>query len=125
MRLGRGVRALLFFQLTCLGWALFRAPSLEACAQVWRKLLLFEGLDLWAWLGHLAARNEVGPVALWAAVFVSAWLIQNLVPESSKELVARLWRWPSVPRALVLASLLYAAMLLAPLDPPEFIYFQF
>jgi alginate O-acetyltransferase complex protein AlgI len=121
----RPVQTLVFFHITCLGWALFRAPTLEACVLSWRKLFLFEGLQLRAWLAHLAALRELQPVELWFGVFVLAWLFQYLQPRSSKELVAQLWRWPLLPRALAVASLAYLAMLLAPLKPPAFIYFQF
>jgi len=121
----RPVQSLAFFHVTCLGWALFRAPTLDACVQAWHKLLLFEGLQLRAWLGHLATLKELRPAALWFGVFVLAWLFQYLQPRSSKELVAQLWRWPLLPRALAVASLAYLAMLLAPLSPPAFIYFQF
>jgi hypothetical protein len=56
---------------------------------------------------------------------MAAWLLQVLRPESSKELVARVLRWPALPRAVVVAGLAYLAMLLSPLDPPDFIYFRF
>ena len=121
----RPLRVLAFFHLTCLGWALFRAPSLSACALAWRKLLLIDGLELGAWLTHLAEVRELRPIAAWFVTFVAAWLLQLAKPESSKELAERLWRWPTLPRAIAVASLAYVAMLLAPLDPPDFIYFRF
>ena len=124
-RWARPVKILAFFYLTCLGWALFRAPTLAACVGAWRKLLFFDGLELRAWLRHLADVRELRPIACWLITFAAAWLLQVLRPESSKELADRLWRWPALPRALVIASLAYLAMLLAPLDPPEFIYFRF
>ena len=124
-RWARPLRALAFFHLTCLAWALFRAPTLEACALAFRKLLLFDGLELGPWLTHLAELRELRTIAAWFIAFVAAWLLQVLRPESSKELAERLWRWPALPRALALASLAYLAMLLAPLDPPDFIYFRF
>jgi alginate O-acetyltransferase complex protein AlgI len=126
--LPRGVRllqALAFFHLTCLGWALFRVRSFSDCVVAWRKLLFFDGLGLRPWLAQLAEMRELTPVAAWAGVFAVAWLIQNLRPQSSKELVAEFWRWPAVPRALLVGSLVYLAMLLAPLSPPDFIYFRF
>ena len=121
----RPVQTLAFFHITCLGWALFRAPGLEACGVAWRKLLLLDGLQLRAWLSHLAELRELTPVALWFGVFVIAWLLQYLQPRSSKELVADLWSWPMPPRAFAIASLAYLALLLSPLKPPAFIYFQF
>ncbi|HWO08926.1 MAG TPA: MBOAT family O-acyltransferase [Polyangiaceae bacterium] len=121
----RPLRVIGFFYLTCLGWALFRAPTLAACVGAWKKLLFFDGLELGAWLEHLGAVHELRPIALWSCTFLAAWLLQVLRPESSKELADRLWRWPALPRALVVASLAYLAMLLAPLDPPDFIYFRF
>jgi alginate O-acetyltransferase complex protein AlgI len=121
----RLVQTLAFFHITCLGWALFRAPTLEGCAVAWRKLCLLEGLELRAWLAHLAEIHEMHPVAIWFGVFVIAWLLQYLYPRSSKELVAQLWRLPMLPRAFAIASLTYLVMLLSPLKPPAFIYFQF
>jgi D-alanyl-lipoteichoic acid acyltransferase DltB (MBOAT superfamily) len=121
----RPLQALVFFHITCLGWALFRAQTLEACVQSWRKLLLFEGLQLRPWLAHLAELQELAPVYVCLALFASAWLLQYLQPRSTKDLVVQVWGWPLLPRALAVASLAYLAMLLAPLKPPAFIYFQF
>jgi alginate O-acetyltransferase complex protein AlgI len=121
----RPLQTLAFFHLVCLGWALFRVGSLEDCLAAWRKLLLFDGLGLGPWLAQLAEMRELVPVVSWFCVFVAAWLMQYLRPQSSKELVAALWRWPALPRALAVGSLVYLAMLLAPLSPPEFIYFRF
>jgi hypothetical protein len=58
-------------------------------------------------------------------MFVCAWLFQYLQPRSSKDLVAQVWTWPLLPRAVAVASLAYLVLLLAPLKPPAFIYFQF
>jgi D-alanyl-lipoteichoic acid acyltransferase DltB (MBOAT superfamily) len=121
----RPLQTLAFFHVTCLGWALFRAQTLDACIQVWRKLLLFEGLQLRPWLAHLRELQELAPISLCFALFACAWLLQYLQPRSSKDLVAQIWGWPLLPRALTVASLAYLAMLLAPLKPPAFIYFQF
>jgi len=121
----RPLQTLAFFHVTCLGWALFRAPTLEACIQAWRKLLLLDGLQLRPWLAHLAELQELTPISLWFGLFVCAWLFQYLQPRSSKDLIAQLWGWPLLPRAIAVASLAYLAMLLAPLKPPAFIYFQF
>jgi hypothetical protein len=121
----RPLKVLAFFHLTCLGWALFRVPTLSACLSAWRKLLLLDGLELGAWLTHLAELRELRTIAAWSVTFIATWLLQLLRPESSKELAERLWRWPTLPRVLAVASLAYLAMLLAPLDPPDFIYFQF
>lgn len=121
----RPLRVLAFFHLTCLGWALFRAPTMSACALAWRKLLFIDGLELGPWLRQLAEVRELRPIAAWFVTFVAVWLLQLWKPESSKELAERLWRWPTLPRAIAVASLAYVAMLLAPLDPPDFIYFRF
>jgi alginate O-acetyltransferase complex protein AlgI len=121
----RPLQTLGFFYLTCLGWALFRAPTLAACGAAWRKLLLLDGVDLRAWLAHLASLGELRPVLLWAGVFAAAWVLQVLRPESSKELADRILRWPALPRTIAVAGLAYLAMLLSPLDPPDFIYFRF
>jgi hypothetical protein len=64
-------------------------------------------------------------VLLWCGVFVAAWLLQVVFPESSKQLASRVLRWPALPRAVAVAGLAYLAMLLSPLDPPDFIYFRF
>jgi alginate O-acetyltransferase complex protein AlgI len=124
-RCTRPLQALAFFHLICLGWALFRVRSLDDCIIAWRKLLLFDGLELRPWLSQLADMRELAPVAAWSGVFVVTWLIQYLHPFSSKELIAKFWRWPALPRALLVGSLVYLAMLLAPLSPPDFIYFRF
>jgi alginate O-acetyltransferase complex protein AlgI len=124
-RWARPLQILGFFYLTCLGWALFRAPTLAACVGAWRKLLLLDGVDLGAWLAHLARLGELRPMLSWCGVFATAWLLQVIFPESSKQLASRVSGWPALPRAVAVAGLAYVAMLLSPLDPPDFIYFRF
>jgi hypothetical protein len=73
----------------------------------------------------LRGLGELGPVQLWLAAFALAWALQCSFPVSSKEAIAYVWRWPALPRAVLVASLMYLALLLAPLEPPAFIYFRF
>ena len=75
----------------------------ETFAIAWRKLLLFEGLELGPWLTHLGEVRELRPIAGWFLIFVATWLLQLLKPESSKELAERVWRWPTLPRVLAVA----------------------
>jgi D-alanyl-lipoteichoic acid acyltransferase DltB (MBOAT superfamily) len=119
------LRVVVFFHVTCFGWALFRASSLEQCGLLWRKLALMDGLELRPWLEHLRREQELVPAGLWLGVFIVAGALQYFYPRTSSELVATAWRAPVVARALVVAGLFFVVMLLSPLSPPAFVYFQF
>jgi hypothetical protein len=114
-----------FFHVTCLGWALFRSSTLEDCVLIWRKLLLVDGLSLRPWIEHLRSERELVPVGLWLGVFLLAGALQYFYPRTSSDLVAAVGRAPLLPRMLLVASLFFVVMLLSPLSPPAFVYFQF
>jgi D-alanyl-lipoteichoic acid acyltransferase DltB (MBOAT superfamily) len=119
------LRVAVFFHVTCLGWALFRSSTLQGCALIWRKLLLVDGLSLRPWIEHLRSERELVPVSLWLGVFLLAGSLQYFYPRTSSDLVAAIGRAPLVPRMLLVASLFFVVMLLSPLSPPAFVYFQF
>ena len=119
------VRRLVFFHLVCIGWALFRAQSLTDCTVLLRKLLDPTGWRLGAWLDAAAASGEGRYLLFVGAVMLALVLLQNAWSVGTKRVVEVLWRAPAPIRALVVVSLLYSAMLLAPEKPPPFLYFQF
>jgi D-alanyl-lipoteichoic acid acyltransferase DltB (MBOAT superfamily) len=119
------IRWFVFFHLTCLGWALFRAPTLGDCQVVLARLLDPRGWQLGAWLGEVEASGEGRLLALWALVMAMLLLVQALGRVGSDVWVDRLWRAPPALRFLVLVALFYACVLLAPEAPQPFIYFQF
>jgi D-alanyl-lipoteichoic acid acyltransferase DltB (MBOAT superfamily) len=120
------LRRIVFFQLVCLGWALFRAGSLAECGVIWGKLLspaVFTELDL-VWNGVLASGE--GPFLMgMGALCLGLWWVQNRWPTDPARLVAAVWRGPVALRAAFVLGLLYIAAVLAPETPPPFLYFQF
>jgi alginate O-acetyltransferase complex protein AlgI len=119
------VRWLVFFHLVCLGWALFRAPTLHDCGVVLGKLLDPRGWQLGAWLGEVQASGEGRMLALLGLVMLALLLAQRAARNGSEVWVARLWRLPAPLRFVVVVVLFYACVLLAPEAPQPFIYFQF
>jgi alginate O-acetyltransferase complex protein AlgI len=119
------VRWVVFFHLVCLGWALFRAPTLHDCRVVLGKLLDPRGWHLEAWLAEVQASGEGRVLALWALVMLALLLAQRAARNGSEVWVARLWRLPPPVRVVVVVAVAYACVLFAPEAPQPFIYFQF
>lgn len=118
------VRRLFFFHLICLGWALFRAKSLDDCAVLFEKMLWPEMEWAVFWEGVVAANAQAFLGFVGACIVgVVGW--QLVWPTDSKRITALLWRTPEPVRFAVVVGLLYCAMLFAPEQPPPFIYFQF
>ncbi len=119
------LRRLVFFHLVCLGWALFRAESLADCAALFQGLL---DLSAWDW-AHWTAQVEASGEGLYLqgimAVVIGLVLLHNLAPVGTKRVVEVFWKAPAALRFVVLAGIFYACVLLAPEQPPPFIYFQF
>ena len=119
------LQRVLFFHVTCIGWALFRAESMGDCATLLRKLLDVTAFAPAAWLEAIEASGEGLTLGLAAAAIATVVALHNLAPVGSHDVVARLERRsPSLQIVLVLV-LLYLAMVFAPEATPPFIYFQF
>lgn len=116
---------LVFFHITCLGWALFRAESLNDCAALMRGLLDVRHWDLGGWWSAVEAAGDGQRLTFWLAVVAAFVLTQNVARIGSDTVVARLWRAPWGVRFALVVVLLYACVLWAPAEPPPFIYFQF
>ncbi len=119
------LRRLAFFHLVCIGWALFRAQSLEDCAVIVGKLIDPTGWELGTWIDMVQAGGHSLWVASVLGVVVAVVLWQNIAPFGSKRLIDKLWATPAPVRFVMLALTFYACMILAPEKPPPFIYFQF
>ncbi|MCA9541351.1 MAG: MBOAT family protein, partial [Myxococcales bacterium] len=119
-------RRLVFFHITCLGWALFRAESLADCATLMRKLVIDTfGVDLSDFAARVTESGEGRYLMLAGALMGALVLWQNLWPVGTKRVVEVWWRAPAAVRFVSLTALFYACALLAPEKPPPFIYFQF
>jgi len=121
----RIVRTLVFFQLVCLGWALFRAKTLSDCVELWRGLLDFTAWDWTAFTTGIVESGAGGWLAVCASLIVLTITTQMVWPVGANALVNRLWRMPEPVRFAVVVLLLYACVLAAPEQPPPFLYFQF
>ncbi|MCA9692512.1 MAG: hypothetical protein KC636_23135, partial [Myxococcales bacterium] len=119
------LRALVFFHVTCLGWALFRAETLADCGVVLAKLLDPRGWQFTWWIEQVQRSGEGGPLTLALATIAFVVLLQLVTRQDSPRLVALVWREPWVTRLYFVALLLAACVVLAPEAPPPFIYFQF
>lgn len=119
------LRRVLFFHLICLGWALFRAQSLHDCGVLFEKLLWPFDMPWGAFWAGVAAAKAQAALAFVGVCVVGMVGWQWIWPTDSKRLTAALWRTPEPIRFAVVLGLLYAAMILAPEQPPPFIYFQF
>ncbi len=112
-RLRRGLAIAGFFQLTCLGWLIFRAKDLPQIATF-----------LTALVTDLSLADLPGSSLLLVAVFalplvaLDAWRVRSDDPEP--------WRLlPTAAQALFITALLYATVLLGTPYATQFIYFQF
>jgi alginate O-acetyltransferase complex protein AlgI len=121
----RFVRKLVFFQLVCLGWALFRAKSFEDCVALWRGLLDVSSWDWTAFTTGIVESGAGGQLAVMMALVVLTIATQMIWSGGANAIVARLWRMPEPVRFAVVVALLYACVIAAPEAPPPFIYFQF
>jgi len=119
------VRRLVFFQLVCLGWALFRAQSLGECRTIWAKLLNPFGFEPSRWFHEVEASGEAGLLAILAGLGLTVVGWHMLVGSDTQALVTRLWRMPWLVRLYLVVVVLVACALLAPEAPPAFLYFQF
>jgi D-alanyl-lipoteichoic acid acyltransferase DltB (MBOAT superfamily) len=111
-RAWRVAATLLTFHFVCLGWVLFRAPSLETAREL---------------LGALGGRWELGPwMSVALVVALAAGLFGQAIPPAFGAAVrARASRLPLVAQgaALALAVLILEAM--GPQGVAPFIYFRF
>jgi alginate O-acetyltransferase complex protein AlgI len=104
------VAPILTFHFVCVGWVLFRAPSLGAAWEVFAAL----------------GRSVRAPMPFWVAGLVSVSLLVSLV--STRELAAvaqRFARWPRVAQGAAFAALVVLLDALGPRGVAPFIYFQF
>jgi alginate O-acetyltransferase complex protein AlgI len=115
----------LFFHAVCLGWALFRAESLEDCGVILSSLLDVRGWALGEWFEAVAMSGEGRYLFICFAVIVGVVVEQNLRPTGTDDVVAALWRRPPLVRAVLVLTVLGAAIIFSPETPPPFIYFQF
>ncbi len=122
-RVSRLLRMFFFFQLTCLGWILFRANSLSDVG------LLLRRLGGWA---------TVDAAPKFSLTFTCAWMAVVLLPLAVIEISGE-WRGQattedtsyrvlnggSAPRFATFLVLFAAIILMGATDVGEFIYFQF
>ena len=105
---------LLMFQLTCIGWLLFRADSIVAAANMFAALLGEWHASILAVGGLAMIAFFAGPMFIWESTFGA----ENRLPQLANR------------RCLAVALLMYVLMMLLITlsqrrSPSEFIYFQF
>ena len=101
------------FHLTCLGWILFRAQSLDqAGALIWKSLT--------DWSLSPGAPTEFGALAAYSALIVLMQVHQYRNGNPSAVL-----DWPPAARAALYVVMYLSLTLAGAYDGPRFIYFQF
>jgi D-alanyl-lipoteichoic acid acyltransferase DltB (MBOAT superfamily) len=106
------LRVLIMFQLTCLGWMIFRADSLTALG------------DMLGALGNLSVSGMVDDWLLPFSVLVLPLAAYQVVQAATSNLEVAL-RWPVPVRTAVYTALVFAIILLGEDFSVPFIYFQF
>ncbi len=107
------LKAFGFFQLTCVGWLLFRVDDLGV---------------LWSWLPALALPTgwlELAPAALALVAAVGLPLLAIDVVRYRRDDPEPWLSWPTPGRAAFTLVCFYFAVLLGTPHAPQFIYFQF
>ncbi len=110
--LRRALGRLVTFHFVCAGWVLFRAPTFDGAAAVFRRL--FTGG---------AAVELVTPTV--AVVIALALAAQQLPPGLGARLQAAFGRLPLVVQGAAIGAALFLAIALGPEGVAPFIYFQF
>ena len=104
-----------FFQLTALGWLIFRVESVSQLGAIFVGLWnheLFKGLDVWEW--------QLTKLTLAATLLMASQVYQHLTNRLEP------WtRWPTWARAALYVVLYLGLTLLGATERHEFIYFQF
>lgn len=106
------IKVLFFFQLTCIGWLIFRATSVGQLNQMLTSICAdpFQGIDL------QGIRNLV--------FFILPVLTVQIIQYYRDDLMAVL-KWPILLRVLLYISMFYCLILGGAKSGGEFIYFQF
>jgi D-alanyl-lipoteichoic acid acyltransferase DltB (MBOAT superfamily) len=112
-RLRRGLRILLMFHLTCLGWLLFRADSFGSALEMLRLM---------------TTSFAVTPMVISALLFMALLAAPLLLLEQmigGERHLDRFLVWPSPARGLAYAYVAVMLLVFHAERPVEFIYFQF
>lgn len=103
----------LFFQLICFGWLLFRCESNSQIARLTRSLLV----------GWETFPQHLGPIARMMFYITPLLFVQFFQWRSGNLLAPLTWPWPA--RAILYVTLFVLVVLFGAFDVTEFIYFQF
>jgi len=112
-RLLNGLKIVCFFQLTCIGWLIFRARGFHDIVAKFKAVLLYTKLDdFWS--------PEAGQLLAFVVPFLAFEVYQYLTGDLEP------WRrWPGAVRILWYVALLVLIAILVPEVQTPFIYFQF
>ena len=112
-RLLNGLKIVCFFQLTCVGWLIFRVRDHQDMIAKFKAVLLYTKIDeFWS--------AEAGRLAAFVIPFLAFELYQYLKGDLEP------WRrWPGAVRILWYVALLVLIAILTPEVQTPFIYFQF
>lgn len=116
-RIPRWLKIGAFFQLTCVGWILFRVETLADAPQVLKSFFL-------GWRDVAGASTGQWRVWFLAAVITSPIVLVDLLRERSNEMNV-FERW-SVPSKIAAATVMFGLIVLSGVvGGAQFIYFQF
>jgi D-alanyl-lipoteichoic acid acyltransferase DltB (MBOAT superfamily) len=102
------------FHVTCFGWLIFRAQSLEQVGTFSRALVAD-----FRWSGSAAGASLVSLLAIIAPLLVvHVWQARH-----DDELAV--FKWPRLVRYAVFCGVAYLSLLFGDFEGAEFIYFQF
>lgn len=109
------LKAIGFFQLTCVGWMIFRADSVVSFLQYFSNVM-----QVWNW--SLASVDPVLPYRL--LIFAVPFTLFQIYQFQKANLEP--WQqWPVSMRTVFYLALFYAIVFLGTPEHQEFIYFQF
>lgn len=111
----RWLQAVIYFQLTCLGWLLFRAETTSQAADLFLALFQF---------GPIMDTQDLSPAAF-RLVFLAVPLICFQVYQFQCNRMEPWQNWPVTVQAVFYSILFYLIVVFGSPTTNEFIYFQF
>lgn len=122
---GQVFSMLLTFQVVCVGWALFRAESVNACSQIMNKMFFLSAMQDGAKAFQLTLASINYPL-----IYPSIFLILPILAIAHVAMDAInkahvVTRTPKFAKAAFCLVLFFLVMVFSPDKSPRFIYFQF
>jgi hypothetical protein len=109
----------------CIGWAFFRAESVEDCWIIIKGLFALTDFNLFEWHQSVLGSGWGNWVALLSGVIGVGLFVQMKWPSDSHHWIDWIWKQPLFVRTAFVVLCLYCTLILSLESAPPFIYFQF